>query len=99
MDRPALLQALLVDLHGRLLDLQAPGGASRLAAAYRERCATLGRRVVVETARATVVGTAEAVDDDGALVVVGDDGARHVVVVGDVVHLRPEDDGSAAPGT
>ncbi len=50
---------------------------------YRERCATLGRRVRVEGPAATVEGVATDVDEDGRLVV---DGRKFDV--GDVVHLK-----------
>ncbi len=53
--------------------------------AYRARCGTLGRRVRVELPGGRAVeGTAEAVDDEGRLVV---DGTPYAA--GDVVHLRP----------
>jgi BirA family biotin operon repressor/biotin-[acetyl-CoA-carboxylase] ligase len=52
-------------------------------ARYRERCATLGRRVRVELPGSTLEGVAEDVDDLGRLVVDG-----RTVTAGDVVHLR-----------
>jgi len=61
---------------------------------YRAMCSTIGRRVRVQLPGETLEGTAEAVDDDGALVV---DGRR--ITAADVVHLRQarmEDDGSRA---
>ena len=58
--------------------------------AYRDRLATLGRRVRVEqVGGGALVGEATAVADDGALVVRDDAGSEHTVTVGDVVHLRP----------
>lgn len=78
-DRDTLLRAVLRSLSAVLAD----PAASR--AAYRERCSTLGRRVRVELpGDRSVEGTAEAVDDDGRLVV---DGTAYGA--GDVVHLRP----------
>lgn len=73
IDRDALLHAYLgaLECHGDVL--------SR----YRERCSTLGRYVTVELPVGTVEGVAEAVDDDGRLVVGG-----RAVAAGDVVHLR-----------
>lgn len=50
---------------------------------YRSRCETLGSRVRVELTDGTFEGTAEAVLDDGALVVEG-----RAVVAGDVIHVR-----------
>jgi len=68
---------------------------------YREECATVGRRVVVEQHGGVLTGTAEAVDADGRLVVRPDpgDGAhagREPVAVsaGDVVHVRPQEGSS-----
>jgi BirA family biotin operon repressor/biotin-[acetyl-CoA-carboxylase] ligase len=55
---------------------------------YRARCATIGRRVRVDLPASTVEGVAEAVDEDGRLVV---DGVA--VTAGDVVHLRPPQPG------
>ncbi len=59
---------------------------------YRSRCATIGRAVSVTTAEVTWRGRAETVDASGALVVEVVGGARRVVRVGDVVHLRGDGD-------
>jgi BirA family biotin operon repressor/biotin-[acetyl-CoA-carboxylase] ligase len=67
-------------LHAYLAGLDQPGD---VLARYRPRCATVGRRVRVELPGGSVEGTAEAVDDDGRLVVDG-----RPVAAGDVVHLR-----------
>lgn len=78
-DRDTLLRAVLRSLTTVLAD----PGASRTA--YRERCSTLGRQVRIQLPADRVVeGAAEAVDDDGRLVV---DGIPYGA--GDVVHLRP----------
>lgn len=78
-DRDTLLRALLRALGAVLRD---PAAAR---AGYRERCDTIGRRVRVELPGGrSVEGLAEAVDDDGRLVV---DGLPYGA--GDVVHLRP----------
>ncbi len=64
-----------------------PGDAG---VAYRDRLATLGRRVRVQLPAAPdLVGRAVDVDDRGRLEVVDDRGATHVLDVGDVVHVRP----------
>jgi BirA family biotin operon repressor/biotin-[acetyl-CoA-carboxylase] ligase len=61
---------------------------SALAGAYLTRCATIGRQVrVVLPDQESVVGRAEAIDDDGRLVVRTDTG-RQVFGAGDIVHLR-----------
>ena len=60
------------------------------SATYRERLATLGRRVRVELPGGRLIlGTAIDVLADGRLVVDAD-GARHVVDTGDIVHLRED---------
>jgi BirA family biotin operon repressor/biotin-[acetyl-CoA-carboxylase] ligase len=56
--------------------------------AWRERTATLGQRVRVETPNRTIVGQAVDVAFPGALVVETDDG-RERVHAGDCEHLRP----------
>lgn len=56
---------------------------------YRQRCATLGRRVRVSTLDGeTVEGDAVEVDRTGALIV-GTAGGRRTLSAGDVEHLRP----------
>jgi BirA family biotin operon repressor/biotin-[acetyl-CoA-carboxylase] ligase len=78
-DRDTVLRAVLRALTTVLAD---PDAARR---DYRELCSTLGRQVRVELpAGAEAVGAAEAVDEDGRLVV---DGTAYGA--GDVVHLRP----------
>ncbi|MFK7917243.1 MAG: biotin--[acetyl-CoA-carboxylase] ligase [Ilumatobacter sp.] len=61
---------------------------------YAARLGTLGRVVRVQLPAANdLVGVAEAVERDGRLVVRSHDGQRHVIDVGDIVHLRtPEND-------
>jgi len=61
----------------------------RIAADYRSRLGTLGRRVRVERASDEVEGEAVDLEVDGALVVLTDDGCRVPIHAGDVVHLRP----------
>ena len=50
---------------------------------YRSSCSTVGRRVRVQLAGELLQGTAEAIADDGSLVVNG-----RKITAGDVVHLR-----------
>ena len=77
VDRDALLTAWLDGLD------RVAAGAGDVLARYRARCSTLGRRVRVELPDSTVEGTAEAVDEQGRLVVDGRE-----ITAGDVVHLR-----------
>ena len=84
VDGDALLSAYLTEFAAALADLDA------VLDAYRDRLATLGRRVRVEQpGGASLVGVATAVTDDGALVVGDDTGTEHIVTAADVVHLRP----------
>lgn len=57
-------------------------------AGYRQRCATLGADVRVELADGVLTGRAEAVGDDGLLVVRDAGGTAHRLAAGDVAHLR-----------
>ena len=67
-------------LHAYLAGLDAPDD---VLARYRERCATLGRRVRVQLPGGFVEGVATDVDDDGRLLVDG-----RPIAAGDVLHLR-----------
>jgi BirA family transcriptional regulator, biotin operon repressor / biotin---[acetyl-CoA-carboxylase] ligase len=69
------------------LALRLDGGWDEVAREYRARCETVGREVRVELADREFTGLAAEVQDDGALVVITDDGPRRVVA-GDVVHVR-----------
>ncbi len=66
-----------------------PRGESILRHAQRARSATLGRRVRVDLTDTSFEGVAHALAPNGHLVVRADDGTRHDVSTGDVVHLRP----------
>ncbi|WP_336037760.1 biotin--[acetyl-CoA-carboxylase] ligase [Halobacterium yunchengense] len=65
------------------------GDPGAVLAAWRERAATLGERVRVDTADGAVVGDAVDVTEHGALVVETAGGDRRVVHAGDCQHLRP----------
>ena len=64
-----------------------------VAALYRDTLVTLGRTVRIELPGGAEALDARAVDvdDAGRLVVVGADGVRRDLDVGDVVHVRPAD--------
>ncbi|MGB9965144.1 biotin--[acetyl-CoA-carboxylase] ligase [Halobacterium hubeiense] len=85
VDRRAFVQRFLERFDGLRDDPEA------VLAAWRDRAATLGERVRVETADGDVVGDAVDVTEHGALVVETADG-RQVVHAGDCQHLRPVDD-------
>lgn len=87
VDREDLLIALLSALEPRYGSLCA-GNRADLLAEWRDRSATLGRRVRVDLGADEVEGTAVDVTRDGHLVVEALDGQRRTFAVGDVVHLR-----------
>lgn len=88
-DRVDLLVALLRALDVHYTTLLADGGAATLLDRWRDRSATLGRRVRVDLGADDVEGTAVDVTAEGHLVLELAEGGRRVVAVGDVVHLRP----------
>jgi BirA family biotin operon repressor/biotin-[acetyl-CoA-carboxylase] ligase len=88
VDREDLLIALLAALGPRYLSLCA-GDRAGLLDEWRDRSATLGRRVRVELGADDVEGTAVDVTDEGHLVVATLEGSRRTFAVGDIVHLRP----------
>ena len=91
VDRRVLLDRLLTALEPRCELLEEAAGRRDLADEVRRRCATLGQRVRVILVGEELVGSAEAIDDAGRLVVETASGPRPVSA-GDVVHLRPEQD-------
>lgn len=88
VDRQQLLVAFLVELEGRYRQLLG-GEVEGVLRAWRERSATLGRRVRVDLGHHDVEGVAADITETGNLVVDTGHGERHVLAVGDVVHLRP----------
>jgi biotin-[acetyl-CoA-carboxylase] ligase BirA-like protein len=93
-DRAPLLRAILRELETWYREWTALDGdpeTSGLRAAYKELCATLGRRVRVELpGGAALEGTAADIDPAGRLVVTGaeGEGGARAVSAGDVVHVR-----------
>jgi BirA family transcriptional regulator, biotin operon repressor / biotin---[acetyl-CoA-carboxylase] ligase len=88
VDRVDLLVAFLRRMEDRYSALVSDG-PDDLLAAWRDRSATLGRRVRVDLGADDVEGTAIDVTADGHLVVETDAGDRRTLAVGDVIHLRP----------
>jgi BirA family transcriptional regulator, biotin operon repressor / biotin---[acetyl-CoA-carboxylase] ligase len=88
--RTAVIATVLAafELLYRRWEAQAGNDAS-LAAAYAERCETLGRKVrVVLSKQRSVEGIADHLDEDGRLVVRTTSGSA-AYGAGDVIHLRP----------
>jgi BirA family biotin operon repressor/biotin-[acetyl-CoA-carboxylase] ligase len=103
-DRDPVLRALLRELARRYRAWVDAGGdavACGLHDAYTAGCATLGAEVRVELpGDRRIVGRAEAIAADGALLVAVAGSADGVerVAAGDVVHLRPAGSPEARPG-
>ncbi len=83
LDRRRLLCDELSALEGAMDALES-GGLAALLPEYLPRSATLGRRVEVTGAAERYVGTADGLDERGALLVTDDAGARHTVLSADV---------------
>ncbi|MFD6394655.1 biotin--[acetyl-CoA-carboxylase] ligase [Nocardia sp. NPDC060259] len=84
-DRTGLVAAILTEFAARFSAWQRAGWATtEIAAAYRERCATIGVEVRAELPGGQVLtGAASGIDDTGRLLI-GD----RAVSAGDVSHLR-----------
>jgi BirA family biotin operon repressor/biotin-[acetyl-CoA-carboxylase] ligase len=87
--RAAILTAYLRRLDARYGELVTSGSTAGTVGAWRDRSATLGRRVRVDLGADDLEGTAVDVTAEGHLVVETLDGDRRALAVGDVVHLRP----------
>ncbi len=77
-DREALLRRTLHRLDGAYRAWQADGGAVGLAA-WRSRAALVGEAVVIEVAGCWRRGVMLGIDDDGALLLDGEDGVERIV--------------------
>lgn len=89
-DRTVLVRAILRELARRHREWEAPGWkVDALAAAYKERCGTLGRRVRAELpGDRELIGTAIDVDVEGRIVIEADGKSPVAVSAGDITHLR-----------
>ena len=83
IDRRDLLRVLLERLDARYTALRL-GARSALFDAWRARLRMLGRPVTADTPHGTLVGVADDVTHDGALVIRTEDGQRHIITAGDV---------------
>lgn len=93
----ASLARALISGFDQELDRLAVRGPQQLLDRYRDRCATLGQLVRVESAGEYLEGRATDIDESGALLVEVDHQQRRVDV-GDVIHLRPQEKQSG-PGS
>ncbi|EGD23287.1 biotin--[acetyl-CoA-carboxylase] ligase [Rhodococcus hoagii] len=89
-DRTVLVRAILRELARRHREWEAAGWkVGALAAAYKERCGTLGRRVRAELpGDRELIGTAIDVDVEGRIVIEADGKSPVAVSAGDITHLR-----------
>lgn len=89
-DRTVLVRAILRELARRHREWEAAGWkVDTLAAAYKERCGTLGRRVRAELpGDRELIGTAIDVDVEGRIVIEADGKSPVAVSAGDITHLR-----------
>ena len=85
--RALFAAACLSELEG-WIDRHAEEGFGPVRDAWRKRSVTLGREVTASVQGREVVGTAEDIDDSGALLVRGRGGVERITA-GDIVHLRP----------
>jgi BirA family transcriptional regulator, biotin operon repressor / biotin---[acetyl-CoA-carboxylase] ligase len=83
----ALFAAALLSGLEAWLDVHAEQGFAPIRDAWRARSVTLGREVLVRADGREIVGTAEDIDEQGALLV-RDAGRQHRILAGDVQLLR-----------
>jgi BirA family biotin operon repressor/biotin-[acetyl-CoA-carboxylase] ligase len=86
----ALLDILLDELEPRRWLLDTHEGRSQLRDEYLGALSTIGQMIRVERIGDSLAGVATSIDTSGHLIVQVD-GSDHVIVVGDVVHVRPHD--------
>jgi BirA family biotin operon repressor/biotin-[acetyl-CoA-carboxylase] ligase len=84
----ALFAAACLTALEEWLDRHAEGGFGAVRDAWRERSVTLGREVAVKADGREIVGTAEDIDEAGALLVRSRAGVERILA-GDVTLLRP----------
>jgi BirA family biotin operon repressor/biotin-[acetyl-CoA-carboxylase] ligase len=83
IERIELLRTLLQRLDARYNALRL-GVRSALFDAWRTRLRMLGQPVTVDTPYGLLVGVADDVTHDGALIIRTENGHRHIVTAGDV---------------
>jgi len=87
ISRVRLLQTLLYQLE-QWYERLCQGSFATALETWRHYEMTLGRRVEVSLPESSLVGVAEDIDSDGALLVRDKGGGLHRILVGDVVHCR-----------
>ncbi|MGH9136805.1 MAG: biotin--[acetyl-CoA-carboxylase] ligase [Acidimicrobiales bacterium] len=89
IDRDDLLGAYLAALEPAYTRLVRTLDGAAAVDRWRDRSATIGRRVRIDVGAEVLEGMAVGVTGDGRLVVETDDGDRRDLAAGDVEHLRP----------
>jgi BirA family biotin operon repressor/biotin-[acetyl-CoA-carboxylase] ligase len=84
VDRPALAAVILRELDRDYARACSPKFAA-LADEWEAQCVTLGRNVTIHVGDRTIAGRAEALDDDGALLVRTQHGRLERIIGGDVI--------------
>lgn len=77
-DRTAILLSVLDNFDERWRQLSA-GHFLEIAVQYRQRCFLTGRTLTIATGQQTLVGRCLGIDDDGALLLQTESGARRVI--------------------
>ena len=85
----AELLSLIVEKFFNWIHIMEREGVEHVLSAYRERCASVGRVVVVETDSETLTGLCAGIGNDGELLVETPEGTRRFHVA-DVTHARLE---------
>lgn len=83
IDRPELATALIRELDAVYARLNA-GDFHEIGDEWMRRCTTLGQRVTIRMGERNITGRAEALDEDGALLVRTDHGRLEHIIGGDV---------------
>ncbi|MFQ5682015.1 MAG: biotin--[acetyl-CoA-carboxylase] ligase [Candidatus Binatia bacterium] len=86
VDRIAFTRRLIQDLDQCYGDLEAKGFAS-VAPRWESFCRLKGQKVRVTMIDRSIIGKAMGIDDDGALILKDEGGARHKILVGDVIPI------------
>ncbi|MFQ5579803.1 MAG: biotin--[acetyl-CoA-carboxylase] ligase [Nitrospiria bacterium] len=87
VDRTDLLNVILEALSEQI-SLLHEGKKDLLIQRIQKECATLGKKVRVNTIRQEFEGLAEEIDGDGALLIRMGDGRLRRILIGDITHLR-----------
>lgn len=91
IDRTDLIIALLEGIGDQIFNLQ-EGKKEDMLQQARQRSLTLGKRIRVNTVHHVVVGWADAIEEDGSLIIRQGDGRMRKIILGEITHLRETGD-------